>query len=67
MEEWQEYLWKLAEGPHPKDQEFSGAHVPPPPPLDETQGAGKRGEQVGAARYKHDHAQGAPTNQAQLA
>ena len=46
----------------PKDRAFSGAHMLPLPPAEETQAAqaaGKRRERVGAERYKHDHAPGA--------
>ena len=52
MEEWQ-YLWNSAEGQHPKDRAFSGAHVASPLPAEETQSAGKRVER------KYDHAPGA--------
>ena len=43
----------------PRDRAFSGAHMLPLPPAEETQAAGKRPERVGAERYKHDHAPGA--------
>ena len=52
MEEWPAYLWKSAEGPHPKDRAFSGAHVPSHPQAKETQAAGASGSGEVQARSR---------------
>ena len=52
-EEWPAYLWNSAEGPHPKDGAFSGAHVALPLPAEETQAAGKRGKRRGTSTTTH--------------